>query len=106
MASTPEFWRHHHGGDARGDTLLVIDDDPINCRLMRAIFERAGLQVLAAPDGQSGIERAVAARPDLVLLDLQLPGADGIEILEALRAADPGLPVVMLTASHDPKTVV
>jgi len=106
MASTPEFWRPHHGAATRPDTLLVIDDDAISCRLIRAIFEKEGVRVVAAGDGQAGIERAAEERPDVVLLDLQLPGRDGLEILADLKASTPDLPVIMLTASHDPRIVV
>jgi two-component system nitrogen regulation response regulator GlnG len=106
MVSTPEVWRLRHGDSARAGTLLVVDDDPINCRLMRAIFEKEGWRVVAVGDGQAGIDGAAAERPDLVLLDLQLPGADGIEILKVLKSAHPSVPIVMLTASHDPRTVV
>jgi DNA-binding NtrC family response regulator len=106
MASLPEFWRGHHGESARKDTLLVIDDDAINCRLVKAIFEREGLQVIAASDGRSGIALAAREQPQVVLLDLKLPGEDGLDVLQGLKAADPHLPIVMFTAEHDPKTVV
>ena len=106
MASTPELWRSHHGGPTRKPTLLVIEDDEINRRLVRAIFQAEDVDVIMASDGPSGIERASVDRPDVVLLDLRLPGPDGFEILEGLKAADPGLPVIMLSASHEPKEVV
>jgi DNA-binding NtrC family response regulator len=87
-------------------TLLVIDDDEASCRLVRATFEAAGIQVLAAHDGPPGLARVEAEHPDMVLLDVCLPSGSGVEVLERLRAADPSLPVVMLTASRDVKTAV
>jgi DNA-binding NtrC family response regulator len=86
--------------------LLAVDDDEINCRLVRAIAGPEGFDVIAAHDGPSGLERATSERPDLVILDLHLPGMDGIDVLEKLRASFPSLPVVMLTGHADLKTAV
>jgi DNA-binding NtrC family response regulator len=86
--------------------LLVVDDDEASCRLVRAIFQAEGLEVLMAHDGPSGLQRALADRPHVVLLDVRLPGLDGLEVLERIKAAQPSLPVVMLTASRDVKTAV
>jgi DNA-binding NtrC family response regulator len=55
-------------------TLLIIDDDDASCLLIKAIFGAEGINVAAAHDGQSGIDRARTERPDLILLDLRLPG--------------------------------
>ncbi len=87
-------------------TLLIIDDDDANCRLIKAIFGAEGMDVAAARDGQSGIDHARAERPDVVLLDLRLPGLDGLEVLARLRQELPAVPVVMLTAHQDVKTAV
>ena len=88
------------------DTLLVIDDDEASCRLVKATFKGIGLDVVVANDGPSGLERAASDRPDVVLLDVRLPGMDGLEVLEQLKGSTPALPVVMLTASRDVKTAV
>jgi DNA-binding NtrC family response regulator len=106
MAFAPDFWRRHHGEHSKKDTLLVIDDDAVNCKLVKAIFEQGGLQVVATADGPSGLIRAARERPQVVLLDLKLPHENGLEVLASLKAADPGLPVVVFTAEHDPKTAV
>jgi DNA-binding NtrC family response regulator len=87
-------------------TLLVIDDDDSNCRLIEAIFSAEGMTVAAARDGQSGIHRACAEPYDVVLLDLRLPGLDGLEVLARLKQELPALPVVMLTAHQDVKAAV
>ncbi len=89
-----------------GVRVLAIDDDHASCRLLQAIFAAEGMELVAAHDRRSGIERAAAEHPDLVLLDLRLPDGDGLELLEPLRAVDATLPVVMLTAHADVKTAV
>jgi DNA-binding NtrC family response regulator len=86
--------------------LLVIDDDQASCRLVEATFRAEGFDVRAAHDGASGLKRAAADRPDLVLLDLRLPDLDGLHVLEQLKGRTPHLPVVMLTASRDVRTAV
>jgi DNA-binding NtrC family response regulator len=87
-------------------TLLVIDDDEASCRLVKAIFEPEGIDVIAAHDGSSGLARVERDGPDLVLLDLRLPGIDGLEVLEKLKTGHASLPVIMLTAHQDLKTAV
>jgi DNA-binding NtrC family response regulator len=86
--------------------LLVVDDDQAGCRLVKAIFTADGFEVHAAHDGPAGLERARADKPDLVILDLQLPGLDGIEVLQRLKDQRPDLPVVMLTAHAEVRTAV
>ena len=87
-------------------TLLIIDDDDCNCRLIKAIFGAEGMAVLVAHDGQSGIDLALSALPDILLLDLRMPGLDGLDVLARLKQEIPALPVVMLTSSKDVKTAV
>ncbi len=86
--------------------LLVIDDDPHNCRLVEAVFTRQGFEVQAAGDGQAGLTMAETHRPDVVLLDLRMPGLDGFEVLEQLRSSLPATPVVILTGSQNIKDAV
>ena len=86
--------------------LLVIDDDAANRGLVKAIFDRQGFEVLAARDGAAGLETAAAAQPDVVLLDLRMPGLDGFEVLERFKASMPSMPVVILTGSRDIKDAV
>jgi DNA-binding NtrC family response regulator len=89
-----------------GGNLLVIDDDEPTCRLVRATFKADGLNVLVADDGPAGLARVQADQPDVVLLDVRLPSASGIDVLEQLKRTNPSLPVVMLTASREIKTAV
>ncbi len=89
-----------------GSRLLVVEDDPASARLVQAIFGAEGLEVMVAVDGPSGLERALSERPDVMLLDLNLPGLSGLGVLDRLKHELPLLPVVMLTASNDLKSAI
>jgi DNA-binding response OmpR family regulator len=78
--------------------VLVVDDDPTVAEVVAAYLERAGFVVNHAPDGPSALALAARMSPDLVVLDLMLPGIDGLEVCRRLRARTGDLPVVMLTA--------
>jgi two-component system cell cycle response regulator DivK len=80
--------------------ILVVDDDPRNLRLAVAVLERAGHEVLSAEDGTNGVEIALSQAPDIVLMDVQMPGMDGIAALACLRSEPrtATLKVVALTA--------
>ena len=79
-------------------SVLIIDDEPNIRRMVGALLEAEGFEVRDAADGQSGIARALEWEPDLVLLDLMMPGAfDGMATLEQLRDRFPELPVVMMS---------
>ncbi|MFJ6016188.1 response regulator transcription factor [Streptomyces sp. NPDC092952] len=77
--------------------ILVVDDDPTVAEVVTRYLERAGRTVEHAADGDEALLRAAANRPDLVLLDLMLPGPDGLEVCRRLRETGP-VPVIMLTA--------
>jgi CheY-like chemotaxis protein len=81
-------------------TVLVVEDNALNLKLVRDVLGHAGYRVLEAGDAEHGIEIARAEAPDLILMDIQLPGIDGVEALGRLRgdAATTGIPVVALTA--------
>ena len=78
-------------------TVLVVDDEPKIARLARDYLEHAGYGVLTAADGPSAVQAARTRRPDLVVLDLGLPGLDGLEVLRSIRSIG-ATPVVVLTA--------
>ena len=79
--------------------LLVIDDDAAIRRIFRDLVgTRPGLSVDDAADGTAGVEKAMAGDYDVILTDLQMPGLDGMELLERVKAVRPGLPVVIFTA--------
>ncbi len=80
--------------------ILVVDDDVRNLRLAVTVLEQAGHEVLSAAGGAEGIEAALAHAPDLVLMDIQMPGMNGVSAMKRLRAEPRGAPmkVVALTA--------
>jgi DNA-binding response OmpR family regulator len=84
-----------------GARVLVVDDDPTVSDVVRRYLERAEFEVVLAADGQGALNAVHEHRPDLVVLDLMLPGIDGLEVCRRLRRDDPNLPVVMLTALGD-----
>jgi len=79
-------------------TVLVVDDDPTLREVVSGYLTRAGLDVLEGRDGPEALSVARDRSPDLVVLDLTLPGLDGLEVFRRLRAERGDLPVVMLTA--------
>jgi len=89
---------------AMEDTVLIVEDESDVVDLLRYNLTKAGFAVLIAPDGLSGLEMARKNRPDVVILDLMLPGMDGHSICKALKH-DPhteGIPILMLTAKSQP----
>ncbi|MGX1274200.1 response regulator transcription factor [Streptomyces phaeoluteigriseus] len=80
--------------------VLVVDDDLTVAEVVTGYLDRAGYTVDRADDGPTALARAAAHRPDLVVLDLMLPGMDGLEVCRRLRGQGP-VPVVMLTARGD-----
>jgi len=77
--------------------VLVVDDEPIVRDVLTRYLSKGGFQVDSAEDGEAALERFTAAPPDLVLLDLMLPGVDGVEVFTRIRE-DHDTPVIMLTA--------
>ena len=80
--------------------ILVVEDNPLNLKLVRDVLEYQGFEVLTAVSGEEGVAVASSSSPDLVLMDLQLPGIDGHEALLRMRS-DPRcreIPVVAVTA--------
>ncbi|HEX6655840.1 MAG TPA: response regulator transcription factor [Candidatus Limnocylindria bacterium] len=77
--------------------ILVVDDEPKIVRLVRDYLEHAGFAVTVARDGREALMRARAEHPDLVVLDLGLPGLDGLDVTRTLRR-DSAVPLIMLTA--------
>ncbi len=81
-------------------TILVVDDEPRIADLARDYLEHAGFEVLVSGDGRIALDLARRRRPDLVILDLGLPGLDGLEVTRELRRGG-DIPIVMLTARDD-----
>ncbi|WP_371655592.1 MULTISPECIES: response regulator transcription factor [unclassified Streptomyces] len=80
--------------------ILVVDDDPTVAEVVTGYLERAGYEVEHVGDGPAALRAAGARWPDLVVLDLMLPGMDGLEVCRTLRGTGP-VPVIMLTARGD-----
>jgi two-component system cell cycle response regulator DivK len=80
--------------------ILVVEDNPLNLKLVRDVLQFAGYDVIEAKSGEEGLRVAQQDPPDLVLMDLQLPGIDGTETLRRLRQGSLGrdVPVVAVTA--------
>ncbi len=78
-------------------TVLVVDDEPKIIQLARDYLEHAGFDVLTARDGEAALAAIRSAKPDLVVLDLGLPGLDGLDVTRAVRK-DLNVPIIMLTA--------
>jgi two-component system alkaline phosphatase synthesis response regulator PhoP len=79
------------------ELILVVDDEARIVKLARDYLERAGFRVLSAGDGNTGLAMARRERPDLIVLDLMLPGLDGLDVCRALRR-ESDVPIIMLTA--------
>lgn len=79
---------------------MVVDDDATVAEVVTRYLQREGFDVEAVADGRTALDRAIASPPDLMLLDLMLPGLDGIEVFRGVRAVAP-VPVIMLTARGD-----
>ena len=84
----------------REPVVLIIDDDPNNLAIMTGLLEEVNCTILAAEDGESGVKRALYAEPDLILLDIMMPGIDGYETCRRLRAQQKtrDIPVICMTA--------
>jgi two-component system phosphate regulon response regulator PhoB len=91
-----------------GQSILVIEDDPDIRELIRTNLEREGYVVHGVETGEEGLRHAKSELPDLILLDLMLPGLDGLEVCRQLRAeeATSRLPVIMLTAKGEDADIV
>ncbi len=86
--------------------ILVVEDNPKNLKLVRDVLQFSGYEVIEATSGEDGVRLAASESPDLILMDLQLPGIDGAEALRRIRASEEtrAVPVVAVTAfamNHD-----
>ena len=80
------------------ETLLVVDDEPQILQAVSGILQDEGFEVLTALDGETALKMVVEGNPDLVLLDINLPGLDGLEVLSEVKKRRPWLPVIMISA--------
>jgi DNA-binding response OmpR family regulator len=78
--------------------ILIVEDEPNMVAGLRDNFEFEGYQVLTAPDGVAGLERALSESPDIVILDVMMPRMSGLDVCKQLKAKKPSMPIIMLTA--------
>jgi DNA-binding response OmpR family regulator len=88
------------------ETVLIIEDDPTMLIGLKDNFEFKGYKVLTAADGEKGLNAALSAKPDLILLDLMLPKINGYEIARLIREEKLGMPIIMLTAKGEESDIV
>src|SRR4051794_31214363 len=81
--------------------ILVVEDELLITSFLQRGLSAEGHAVTTADRGDTALDVFARARPDVVVLDVMLPGLDGFDVLAAIRAADPGVPVIMLTARGD-----
>jgi DNA-binding response OmpR family regulator len=81
--------------------VLVVDDEPQVLALLREFLYDAGYDVLVATNGGDAVMKAFVERPDVIVLDIRMPGVDGVEALSRIHARDPEIPIVMLSANVD-----
>ncbi|MCJ7840199.1 response regulator transcription factor [Lederbergia sp. NSJ-179] len=83
------------------EKVLVIDDEPSIVTLLQFNLEKAGFSVITAGDGNSGLKKAMEEKPSLIILDLMLPGMDGMDVCKTIRQEKLKTPILMLTAKDD-----
>jgi len=88
--------------------ILVVDDNPNNVDILKTRLESHGYEIVTAADGEAALIRAVEDAPDLILLDLMMPGVDGLEVCRRLKSNRnvPFTPIVIITAKSDAKDVI
>ncbi len=86
--------------------LLVIDDDPGMLELIEVYFSRRGFQVFGVPNGEDALGALDDTQPDLIILDLVLPGMGGLDVLRQLKQALPRVPVVMASGHGQARNIV
>ena len=89
-----------------GSRILIVEDEPALLRGLKDTFASKGCEVLAAADGETGLDLAVSRRPDLILLDIMLPKVNGYEICRAVREHGLDVPIIMLTAKGQEEDIV
>ena len=85
-------------------TILVIDDEPGIRDLLDTLLSRKGYDVVLADSGQKGLEIFRRARPDVIVLDLKMPGMNGVTVLQQIRSLNPTQPVIVLTGAATPES--
>ena len=85
--------------------VLIVDDEPDFCDALRDFLRSKGFEVAIALSGEEALRAYMREKPDVVLLDIQMPGMDGLETLRELKVLDPGANAIMVTAIEDDEFV-
>lgn len=87
--------------------ILLVDDDRLNITLLKFAFKEDGFEVVSAENGQDGLSAVKQGRPDIIVLDIQMPGMSGFEFMKELKSLPDcaGIPVLMLTANENMQEV-
>lgn len=88
------------------ETVLIVEDDPTMLRGLKDNFEFKGYKVVTAADGEAGLNAALAAKPDLILLDIMLPKINGYEVCRLIREQKLEMPIIMLTAKGEESDII
>jgi DNA-binding response OmpR family regulator len=89
-----------------GGRILIVEDEPALLRGLKDTFAARGYEVLAAQDGETGLDLALSKHPDLILLDIMLPRVNGYEICRAVREHGLDMPILMLTAKGQEEDII
>lgn len=81
--------------------ILVVDDEVKECELLRRFFEKKGYTVITSNNGMDAIEKVQNESPDVMLLDIKMPGMDGVEVLKCVREFNKKIGIIMVTAVMD-----
>jgi two-component system, cell cycle response regulator DivK len=83
-----------------GQTILYVEDNELNRKIVRDLLRRTSYRLIEAPDGETGVQMALEQRPDLILMDVQLPKTSGFEVMLRLRAepATADTPIIAITS--------
>lgn len=81
--------------------ILVVDDEVKECELLRRFFEKKGYTVITSKNGMDAIEKVQNESPDVMLLDIRMPGMDGVEVLKCVREFNKKIGIIMVTAVMD-----
>ena len=85
-------------------TILCVDDEPTQLTLLRLALTRAGFRVLEADDGQTGVEMTMQHQPDLIIMDLMMPGMDGMQVCHEIRSFSQ-VPILILSVVDKPNVI-
>lgn len=103
--ATEYCYRKEMGDDMRSKKILVVDDDQDACWLLSQILEEERYRVTTSMEGNGAIRIAKKEKPDLVLLDLEMRGINGVEILRRLRRFNKDVPVILISASENERLI-